>query len=67
MKGWQKFLISFGWTILLVIAFEITDYFIENNMLGTFYVFLIEIMFLGLGASCVIIENKLKETKKRKK
>ncbi|MBQ7409293.1 MAG: hypothetical protein IJV03_01885 [Alphaproteobacteria bacterium] len=66
MKRWQKNLIWFGWYFLLVVAFEITDYFVENNLLGTFYVFLIEIMFLGLGASCVFLEYKLKEKGSKK-
>ncbi len=67
MKKWQKNLIWFGWCFFLVIAFDITDYFIEHNMLGTLNVLLIELMFLGLGASSVILEYKLKETKKGKK
>ena len=66
MKRWQKNLIWFCWYFLLVVAFEITDYFVENNLLGTFYVFLIEIMFLGLGASCVVLESKLKEKGSKK-
>lgn len=66
-KGWKmknKFLIGFGWGLLFAVAAEITNYFVEHNMLDGFYVLLIELMFLGLGALSVILENKLKETKK---
>ncbi len=63
----NKFLIWFGWGFLFAVAAEITNYFIEHNMLGTFNVLLIELIFLGLGYLCAIIEYKFKENKKGKK
>ena len=67
MKKKQKFLIWFGWAFLLAIAFELTDYFIEHNLLSTFYVWIIEFMFLGLGYACAIIDYKLRNVKKVRK
>ena len=67
MNKKQKFLIWFGWAFLLAIAFEITDYFIGHNLLSTFYVWVIEFMFLGLGYACAIIDYKLRNVKKVRK
>lgn len=67
MNKKQKFLIWFVWAFLLAIAFEITDYFIEHNLLSTFYVWVIEFMFLGLGYACAIIDYKLRNEKKGKR
>ena len=67
MKKWQKNLIWFVWCFFLVVAFDITDYFIAHNMLGTFNVLLVEMMFLGLGASSVILEYKFRDVKKGRK
>ena len=65
-KG-QKFLIWFGWAFLLAVAFELTDYFIEHDLLSTFYVWIIEFMFLALGYICAVLDYKLRNVKKGRK
>ena len=67
MKKWQVFLIWFFYLIMLGIAFDITDYLIEKNLLDTWHVFLIELMFLVLGWFGAHLEIKLSKNKTKKK
>lgn len=67
MKKWHMFLIWFIYFVMLGIAFDITDYLIEKNLLSTWYVFLIEFMFLILGWVGARLEIKLSKNKKRTK
>ena len=67
MKRWQKNLIWFLYCVALVFAFDLTDYFIEHNLLSTFYVAVIEIMFLSLGNIGAYIAYKFDNVKKGKK
>ena len=67
MKKWQKILIGFVYGVAIAAATDLFNYFIEKNMLNTFNVLLIELVFLGLGYLCAILESRFKETKKGKK
>ena len=67
MKKWRVFLIWFIYFVMLGIAFDITDMLIERNLLSTWYVFLIEFMFLVLGWGGARLEIKLSKNKKRTK
>lgn len=67
MKKWHMFLIWFIYFVMLGIAFDITDCLIEKNLLSTWYVFLIEFMFLILGWVGARLEIKLSKNKKRTK
>ncbi len=67
MKKWRVFLIWFIYFVMLGIAFDITDMLIERNLLSTWYVLLIEFMFLVLGWGGARLEIKLSKNKKRTK
>ena len=67
MKKWCVFLIWFIYFVMLGIAFDITDMLIERNLLSTWYVLLIEFMFLVLGWGGARLEIKLSKNKKRTK
>ena len=67
MKRWQRNLILFLYCLVLVFAFELTDYFIEHNLLSNFYVATIEFMFLALGNAGAYISYKFNKVKKGKK
>ena len=67
MKKWHVFLIWFIYFVMLEIAFDITDMLIERNLLSTWYVLLIEFMFLVLGWGGARLEIKLSKNKKRTK
>lgn len=67
MKKWHVFLIWFIYFVMLGIAFDITDMLIERNLLSTWYVLLIEFMFLVLGWGGARLEIKLSKNKKRTK
>ena len=64
MKKWQKILIWVMYGVAIAAATDLFNYFIEKN---TFNVLLIELIFLGLGYLCAILESRFKETKKGKK
>ena len=64
MKMWQKILIGVTYGVAIAVATDLFNYFIEKNMLNTFNVLLIELIFLGLGYLCAVLENKLKGKKK---
>ena len=64
MKKWQKFLIWFTWCIAFVLACDLTDYFVEQNLLGFWYVALIEGMFVLLGATGAYIDIWLRKQNK---
>ena len=66
MKKQHKFLIWFLYFVILSVAFELTDYFIEHNLLSDFYVFVIEFIFLGLGYVMALLEFRLKNIKTRR-
>lgn len=67
MKKWRVFLIWFIYFVMLGIASDITDMLIERNLLSTWYVLLIEFMFLVLGWGGARLEIKLSKNKKRTK
>ena len=67
MKKHHKFLIWFLYLVALTVAFELTDYFIEHNLLSNFYVFVIEFMFLGLGYVTALLKFKLNNIKTGRK
>ena len=66
-EKWYVFLIWFIYFVMLGIAFDITDMLIERNLLSTWYVLLIEFMFLVLGWGGARLEIKLSKNKKRTK
>lgn len=61
----KKFLIWFGYFLLLVVAFELHDFFIKNNLLNDMYVLIIEIVFLFLGWLGAKLEIKLSSKKNK--
>ena len=63
-EKWRVFLIWFIYFVMLGIAFDITDMLIERNLLSTWYVLLIEFIFLVLGWGGVRLEIKLSKNKK---
>ena len=63
----NKFLIWFIYGVAIVIATDLFNFFIEKDMLNGIYALLIELIFLGLGYLCAILEYKFKENKKGKK
>ena len=67
MKRWQRNLIWFLYFVMLAFAFNLTDYFVEHNLLSTFYVSTIEFMFLVLGNAGAYIVYKFNKVKKGKK
>lgn len=66
MKKQQKFLIWFGYFLLLVIAFAMHDYFVKHNLLSDVYVLIIELMFLFIGWLGARLEIKYGKHKKKK-
>lgn len=66
-EKWRVFLIWFIYFVMLGIAFDITDMLIERNLLSTWYVLLIEFIFLVLGWGGARLEIKLSKNKKRTK
>ena len=64
MKKSHRFLIWFIYFVMLAVAFDITDSMISRNLLNTWYVFLIEMMFLFLGWFGARLEMKLSKNKK---
>jgi hypothetical protein len=64
MKKWQKFLIWFACCIAFVLACDLTDYFVEQNLLSFWYVALIEGMFVLLGATGAYIDIWLRKQNK---
>ena len=65
MKTWQKFLIWFVWSVAFVLACDLTDFFVEQNLLGFWYVALIEGMFVLLGATGAYIAIWLRKQDKK--
>lgn len=63
-EKWRVFLIWFIYFVMLGIAFDITDMLIERNLLSTWYVLLIEFIFLVLGWGGARLEIKLSKNKK---
>ncbi|MBO7066545.1 MAG: hypothetical protein J6W40_02905 [Alphaproteobacteria bacterium] len=66
MKKSHRFLIWFIYFIMMAVAFDVTDFLIERNLLSTWYVFLIEMMFLFLGWFGARLEIKLAKNKNNK-
>lgn len=50
----------------MFVAFDITDYLVEHNLLNSVYVSLIEFMFLFLGWAGAKIQFKLHQEKHNK-
>lgn len=67
MKKGYVFIIWFIYAILIGVAFDITDYLIENNLLSEWYVCFIGSMFLVLGWFGARLEIKLAKNKNNKK
>ena len=63
MKKWQRVSIWALWIIALIIAFDLTDYFIEHGLVSQLYVGIIEGMFLLLGAATHYLPTKKSKKK----
>lgn len=67
MKKWQKFLIWFLWGLAFTIVDEITIFLVAHNLLNSWRLVTVEILFMVIGWLSYYITIKLYPQKKHKR